>query len=365
MNRGGVLRAIGAAILALSALSASTAGARPGRPHDAPSAPAVRAIPEVTPEYASVEDAGVRLVYHPIARERAHALLASAVGIRAELSSELGRDVLSAVEIRIAAAPAQMAGLSPAEVPSGAPAVVFRDHRLVVMSLSAGLGGEPPDLAARLRHELAHLALDEAVQNHDVPRWFHEGFAVHFAGEDTAQRAEALCLAALHDRMLGLSEVDARFPDGAPGPSLAVAEAADFARFLLEKPLRDRFPALIERLRAGDPLDRALPAALGADLDSIEARWRKEMAKRYSFIPVFAGATLLWVVIAVGISIRRRRVAAARRAARPIAAAAERISSHEPIEAHTPSDTEILTQPIPPDPEVPKVEHAGRWYTLH
>src|SRR5262249_41491486 len=162
-------------------------------------------------------------------------------------------------------APAQMAGLSPGEVPSGAPAVAFREHRLVVMSLSLGLGGEPPDLEERLRHALAHLALDEAVNGHDLPPWFHEGFAVHFSGEASAQRAEALCLAALHDRIIGLAAVDARFPEGAAGPSLPVAQAADFLRFLLERPRKDRFSALIERLRAGDPLDRALPAALGAD----------------------------------------------------------------------------------------------------
>ncbi|MFT3774780.1 MAG: peptidase MA family metallohydrolase [Minicystis sp.] len=214
---------------------------------------------------------------------------------------------------------------------------------------------------------MAHLALDEAAGGHDLPRWFHEGFAVHIAGEDAAVRAESLCLAALHDRLLGLREVDARFPDGAPGPSLAIAEAADFVRFLLDKPARERFPALIERLRAGEPLDRALPAALGSDLDGIEVRWRKEMARRYSFVPVFVGATLLWVVVALGIGVRRRRMAATRRAAserRPLASAA-RLSISEPPEAPRSSDPGELSQAIPPDPEVPKIEHGGRWYTLH
>ena len=357
-------RALGALVAAALLAASGAASAAWPRPYDAPTPPAARVVPDVTPEYASVEDSGLRLVYHPVARERAHALLARAVAIRAELSAQLGRDVLGAVEIRVAAAPAQMAGLAPADVPSGAPAVVFRDHHLVVMSLASGLGGEPPDLEERLRHELAHLALDEAVSNHDLPRWFHEGFAVHFSGEDASQRTEALCVAALRDGILGLREVDARFPDGVPRPSLPLAEAADFSRFLLAKPLRSRFPALIERLRSGEPLDRALPVALGADLDAIELGWRREMAKRYSFVPVFAGATLLWVVVAVGISVRRRRIAAAQRAERPLAAA-ERLSIHEPAEPHLPEEPETLAQAIPPDPEVPKVEHRGRWYTLH
>jgi hypothetical protein len=359
-------RRAAALAMMLAALAAPRlASAGYPRPHDAPSIDASRAVPEVTPEYASIEDAGIKLVYHPVARERAHALLTRAVAIRAELSSLLGRDVLAAVEIRVAAAPAQMAGLSPADTPGGAPALSFREHHLVVMSLSAGIAGDPPDLEERLRHQLAHLALDEAAGNHDVPRWFHEGLAVQFSGEDAAPRAEALVAAALNDRLVGLREVDARFPDGASRPSLAVAEAADFVRFLRDLPARERFPALIERLRAGDPLDRALPTALGADLDAIEARWRKEMAKRYSFVPVFAGATLLWVVVALGISLRRRRIAAARRAGelRPLVAAT-RLTLSEPPEPRS-IDPDELAQAIPPDPEVPKIEHGGRWYTLH
>jgi len=359
-------RRVAALTMALAVLVAPrTAGAAFPRPHDAPSVEASRPVPEVTPEYASIEEAGIRLVYHPVARERAQALLTRAAGIRAELGALLGRDVLATVEIRVAAAPAQMAGLSPGDTPGGAPALAFREHHLVVMSLGAGLSGDPPDLEERLRHELAHLALDEAVAGHDLPRWFHEGFAVQFSGEDAAPRAEALVAAALHDRLVGLREVDARFPDGAARPSLAVAEAADFVRFLRDLPARERFPALVERLRGGEPLERALPTALGADLDAIEVRWRKEMAKRYSFVPVFAGATLLWVVVALGISVRRRRLAAARRAGemRPLSAAA-RLALSEPPEPRS-LDPDDLAQAIPPDPEVPKIEHGGRWYTLH
>jgi hypothetical protein len=359
-----VARLAGAALVLAALLRAPAASAGFPRPFDAPSGDVQRPVPEVTPEYAAIEDAGVRLVYHPLARERAHTLLARALATRAELSALLGRGVLGAVEIRVAAAPAQMIALAPADIPSGAPSLSFREHKLLVMSLSAGLGGEPPDLEERLRHGLAHLALDEAAGGHDLPRWFHEGFAVHVSGEEGAERVESLCLAALHDRLLGLREVDARFPEGAPGPSLALAEAADFVRFLLDKPARDRFPALLERVRAGEPLDRALPAALGADRDAIELRWRRELARRYSFVPVFLGATLLWVVVALGILARRRRAAAARRAERPLVAAA-RLTRSEPPEPARTSDPGELAQAIPPDPEVPRVEHRGRWYTLH
>lgn len=351
--------------------------AAPPRPFDAPSIDARAAVPAPPLEYTANEESGIRIAYHPTARERAHALLRSAATIRAELSNQLGRDVLRAVEIRIAGAPTQMGGLLPsaAPLPAGRPAVAFGDLHLVVMSLGApGAIEPPPDLARLLGHELAHVALDEALDGHAVPRWFHEGYAVNASGEDAAQRAEALCIASLRDRLMSLHDVDGQFPDGAAEGSLASAEAADFVRFLLERPNRAHFPQLVARVRGGEPFEQAIAAAYGADLGRLEQLWRKEMAKRYSFVPVFAGAMLLWVVIALGVllrRLRRRRAALAVRRARivdgerraPLAASRSGPRSSRAAKV-TPEDDE-LGEPIPPDHEVPRVEHDGRWYTLH
>jgi hypothetical protein len=367
---------LGAALLAAGALlsvprPAAAAPAAP-RPYDAPVLDAQNAAPpELMPEYSPIEDGGIKLVYHLHARERAHALLARAIAIRASLRAELGRDVLASVEVRIAAMPGQMAALAPGELPAGAAAVAYRDLHLVVMSLGSPLSQDPGDLEEHLHHALAHLALDEAVAGHDLPRWFHEGYAIHASGEDAAQRAEILCLAALRDRLLGLREIAARFPEGAPGGSVAGAEAAELIRFLVEPPHHPRFAALIEGLREGKPFDGTLALAYDGDLDHLERRFRKEMARRYSFVPVLAFASALWMVVAAGVMIRRRRLAAQRartESERRTLDAAARILEHETAGPRLPAlspEEEELAQAIPPDPEVPKVEHDGRWYTLH
>jgi hypothetical protein len=369
-------RALGAALLLMGLLSVTSAAAttRSERPYDAPiveTTTKIPAAPEITPEYASIDERGIKLVYHLLARARAHVLLAKALAIRAELTAELGRDVLAIVEIRVAAMPPQMASLAPPELPPGAPAAAFRDLHLVVMSLGSPLPQETTELEERLRHELAHLALDEAVAGKDLPRWLHEGFAMHASGEDAATRAEVLCMAALRDRLLGLRDVAARFPEGPPDGSIAAAEAADFVRFLAEPTQRLRFHALIERLRESKPFESALTAAYDGDLDHVERRFRREMARRYSFVPVLAGATVLWVVVAIGVLVRRRRRVAQRAQAagdRRVASqsrAAARLLSRDPPVPHLPQEDDDLAQAMPPDPEVPKVEHDGRWYTLH
>jgi hypothetical protein len=363
---------LSAAALALyAALSPGRANAAPpahhDRPWDAPLGDTPRAAaPELTPEYNSLEEQGVRLVYHLTARERATALMQRALVIRDELSAMLGQPVLRAVEIRVAAMPAYMQALAPPELPLGAPAAAFRDLHLVVMSRGSGVPFDIGELEVQLRHALAHLALDEAVSGHDVPRWFHEGFAIHAAGEEASARAEALCVAALRDRLLDLRDVAARFPDGPASGSLAAAESAELARILIDA--RPRFTALVREVRNGSSFDGALAAAYDGDLDQVERRFRKEVARRYSFIPVLGAATAIWVVVALGVLFRRRRLAAQRAQAadeRRALDAAARLAAREPPAPRVPQEEDDLAQAMPPDPEVPKVEHDGRWYTLH
>ena len=370
MNRGAASLPRVVTLSLLATLLPLPALARPARPADAPVLDEPRpALPDATPEYASAEQAGIKIVYHPLARDRAHALLARAQSMRAELTGELGQEVLSSVEIRVAAAPAQMAGLSPGPVPAAATVVAFRDYRLVVMSVGAAGSLEPTDLDERLRHALGHLALDEAVGRHDLPRWFHEGYAIHASGEDAVQRAETLILGSVRDRILRLEDVEAQLPEGPSRGSLAAAEAADFVRFTTERAQRPRFRALIERLRAGETFETALGAAWGVEEGRLELGWRKDLTRRYSFVPVLVALSLVWIVIAAVVMVRRRRALHARRA--------EELSRGAHItlppvrssrrERRPPRDVilEELAESLPPDHEIPKVEHDGRWHTLH
>jgi hypothetical protein len=102
----------------------------------------------------------------------------------------------------------------------------------------------------------------------------------------------------------------------------------------------------------------------------VERRFRKEMARRYSFMPVLGGATVLWVVVALGVILRRRRLAAQRaqageRRGPQSMRAAARLLARDPPAPRLPAEEDELAQAMPPDPEVPKIEHDGRWYTLH
>jgi len=369
--------ALALAVVALSDTCFAGDRAPELRPWDAPRVdPAVLHTPPLPPEYLTEDQGFIHFAYHPSARERVRPLLAEADEIRNELTRLLGKSVLASVEVRVAAAPGEMARLAPAELPGYTSAVAFGELHLVVMSVASPLSLEPPDLPTVFRHALAHLALDEALAGQAVPRWFHEGFAVETAGDSSAQRTQTLSMASLGRRTIGLAELEARFPADAPQASLAYAESADFVRFLLAGPHRAGFAGLVERVRGGERFEPALAAAYDTDLDRLEGAWRKEMAKRYGFLPVLLAGSALWIVVAAVALVRHLR---RRRALRPTFGRRHRRGDARrgaalldgPVrvvalrDLRAARERDRLVESMPPEPEVPKVEHGGRWHTLH
>lgn len=353
------------------------------RPYDAPRTEDARHAPPLPSTYnVDPLDGDFIVAYHPSARERVRAVKAQLVSTRAALSAALGREVLTRAEIRVAAVPDEMHTLGPTEdVPSYAPAIVFSRQRLVIASLASTRSLEPPDLGAVLAHALAHLALDEALEQRPVPVWFHEGFAAHIAGDAGAARAQALVLASLRKRLLPMGDLEASFPADAPETSLAYAEATDLVRFLSDKPRRASFTSLVERVRGGESFERALAGAYETDLGLLEGAWRKDLARRYAFLPVFLLGALVWALVAaVALARRMRRVPAAppvatRKPARTdtaappaassrLARATARAAAVRGARARAAGRGE-MGESMSADPDVPKVEHDGQWHTLH
>jgi hypothetical protein len=352
--------------------------ARPSAGADAPSGRGE--LPPVPPEYLTQDGGWIQFAYHPSARERVRPLIARANDVRAELSALLGRGLLPHVEVRVAAVPAEMARLAPSELPGYAPAVAISELGLVVMSLSSPLSLEPPDLEALFRHQLAHLALDEALgeagpsspRRASVPRWFHEGFAVQAGGDHSALRARTMTIASLRQRIAPMSMLEVSFPHEAPEGSVAYAQAADFVRFLLGSERRAALPDLVRRLREGEPFQQALGAAYQSSPEALEAAWRRDVAKHYSFVPVLGAAALLWLV-AAAVAVARRvrnqrkeRLLEARRSRRDARMATAEKNARESLrEQRAKKRARDRLDQMPIETEVPKIEHGGRWHTLH
>jgi hypothetical protein len=334
--------------------------------------PSAVELPPLPDDFVRVEAGWIVFELPLSVRDRADTLAHEADDSRARLAADLGQPVLDHVLVRIARTPDQMAELSPrgAPPPPYAAGVAHPSLHLALLALQAPQTWEAPDLSELLRHELAHLALTDAVDGHHVPRWFDEGFAIHESGEQPFARLWALWDATLSKRLLPLPELDRGFPMDRYEVNVAYAESADFVRYLMRDPDRARYGSLVERVRAGVPFDRALEDAYGTDIRKLEYEWREERGHRFGLWPVLTGSGLVWMVI-VGLAgaawVKRRRRAKAKlaqwareEAEMDVAIAAAQEPANVPADA-VPSDV------VPPArrPSVPVVEHDGRWYTLH
>jgi hypothetical protein len=335
-------------------------------------------MPAVAPGFTTYDGGWIRFSYHPSTRERIEPLINSADEVRRELEVWLGQPVLSRVRVDIARTPGEMKTLAPAGAPYPAYAdgVAYPDLSLVLLTLASLGPNDSHDVSQIFRHELAHIALKDALGGRPVARWFNEGFAVLSSGETSLQRLSTLWTATVADRLLPLSEVERTFPNDSATASVAYAEAVDVVRFLIRREERHRFRALIQELKEGNTLDASVTSAYGVDLKTLEHEWRQDVAKRYTFWPILLSGTGVWagVLVLFVWGWRRRRArgrATLERWAREEAREDQLRKMRDNARVHIvlarspegPSDA--LPASTPPEIEVPRIEHDGRWHTLH
>ncbi len=283
-------------------------------PMDAPVVPPneLAPIPPVPPSYVTKTLPWLELSYPASASERVEPLLREASAIKAKLSEALGQEVLAHVVVRVAPTVTDMARLAPPNVPPPAYAsgVAYRGLHLVLLSMLQPRGSEAVDLDEVLRHELVHVALEDAVSGHHVPLWFNEGLAISLSGELAMARTKTLWDATLSGTLLPLLELERHFPSDHFEVSIAYAESADFMRFLSRRSDRVRFAALIDRVRSGQAFERAVADAYGGELRRLEFEWRGELERRFSVLPALTGGAVIWLLvmaILIAAYVRRRR----------------------------------------------------------
>ncbi|HEX3273417.1 MAG TPA: hypothetical protein VHR43_01075 [Gemmatimonadales bacterium] len=178
------------------------------------------------------------------------------------------------------------------------------------------LRADQNDLARTLRHELAHLALHEAVAGR-VPLWFDEGYAAWAAGEWERFGGLELNLSVVRGAVPTLAALDGALRGSASTADAAYALAASAVVELARRNPTGTLTPLMTRLEGGEDFDAAVLATTGLTVDRFDDEWRRTLRKRYTLGQwlvagggwAVAGLIVLWAV-------RRRRWAdRARRAA--------------------------------------------------
>lgn len=349
-------------------------------------------LPGIPAGFNTYDGKWIKFVYHPSIRERVQPLIDDAAAARTMLTEWVGQPVLSEVRVVIARTPGEMEEMAPpnAPYPKYAAGVAYPEIGLVLLTIAPVHPSSNHELGEVFRHELAHVALEDAVNGHPVPRWFNEGFAVLASGETSYVRLQTLWTATVSDTLLPLAQMERTFPSSESQVDIAYAQAADVVRFLVRREEKHRFRGLISHLRDGESMDRALLNSYGEETATLESEWREDVAKRYTFWPVLFSGTVIWAgtlgLFAVGWRKRRRKAAitlarwereeaAEDEARRNLALRADPAPPPPRVHivlARSQQQAEDAPPSIPPaamhrlpEIEVPKVEHDGAWHTLH
>ena len=180
--------------------------------------------------------------------------------------------------------------------------------RVVMQGHNANTSAGDP--AVTLRHELAHLALHEAIGNLP-PRWFDEGYASLAAGEADRDDVLATNVALVWRGPPRLDELDAFFTGG---PARAQTGYALAQRAVSELAALDPARGLalfFAYWKTSRSFDAAIRQAYGMTEPAFETRWRSAIRLRYGALALVADTSfavaLMLAVLAPFWLIRRRR----------------------------------------------------------
>jgi hypothetical protein len=193
--------------------------------------------------------------------------------------------------------------LSSGRAPAWGAAVALPGERLIL--LRADLG----DVYRTLRHELAHLALHEAVSVR-VPLWFDEGYAAWAAGEWERLGGLELNLAVVRGAVPDLQALDGALRGSASTADVAYALAASAVTELARRNPSGTLVPLLQHLRQGEDFEAAVQQTTGLTLAQFDVVWRRSLRQRYSLVTwLLAGGGWGVLALVLWILVRRRRAA--------------------------------------------------------
>jgi hypothetical protein len=222
----------------------------------------------------------------------------------------LGRRTPGPLQLIVVPDGRQFDSLSSGRAPAWGAGVALPGARTIM------LRADRDNLYGTLRHELAHLALHQAVKGR-VPLWFDEGYASWAAGEWDRLGVLDLNLAVVRGAVPDLRALDGALRGSASTADAAYALAVSAVTELARRNPSGSLTPLLQRLEAGENFDAAVLATTGLTMSQFDTQWRRTIRRRYSLATwLLAGggwgvlAFSMWALVRI-----RRKADLPRRAA--------------------------------------------------
>ncbi len=222
----------------------------------------------------------------------------------------LGSQPLAPLRLILVPDSAAMDAYSRGRAPAWGAGIALPDSRTILLRVDAG------DVFRTLRHELAHLALHQAVRVR-LPLWFDEGYAGWAAGEFDRLDGLRLNLTVIRGALPELDRLDAELRGAPASLDAAYALATSAVLELARRNPEGSLHPLLSRLRDGENFEAAVRATTGLSLSRFEVEWLRTLRRRYSVFTwiVGGGAWALLGLLLWALTWYRRRADRPRRAA--------------------------------------------------
>jgi len=178
--------------------------------------------------------------------------------------------------------------------PQWAVGTAYPALNLITLRSPRGMRGGRTEIEEVLQHEYAHLALGRALQGHEAPQWLDEGVAMLQSRGWNLSWTYCLGRGVLSNALIPLEELTDGFPLDQHQAQLAYAQSFSFVSFIKNEYGSEALPRLITGLAQGLDMGTALRLATGLGLRNLERKWKAELNRRYSWIPIVTSFFSLW-----------------------------------------------------------------------
>lgn len=205
---------------------------------------------------------------------------------------------------------AALGRITSGRAPAWGAGLAFPSSRTIILRVDNG------DLRLTLRHELAHLALHDAVRVR-VPLWFDEGYAAFAAGEWDRMDALRLSWIVLRRDLPDFHELDGALRGNSATAEKAYTLAMSAVLELARRNPQGNLDLLLGQLQNGSSFEVAVSAATGLPLVVFEKDWAQSIRRRYN-LAIWLSAGGFWLVVSLAVGVvwwLRRRADRPRRRA--------------------------------------------------
>ncbi|MBA4371404.1 MAG: hypothetical protein C0402_00935 [Thermodesulfovibrio sp.] len=238
------------------------------------------AMPALTPgaEMRTISDPQATVRFDSPLQGAAKEVLRTYPVVRSELLKDLGWQSEFRPEIVLLKDHASFRKVSGSDLVT---ALAIPRKGLILIDYSK-MGTHPFTLDVTLKHELCHLELHNAISSEKLPRWFDEGICQWVTGgfgEIIGDNSRShLREAVLSKRLVSIEGLAAKFAADGRDLLLAYEESRSIVDYIHKKHGASGLRKILEQMRSGDDLEKAVLNSLSVSLHDLEKQWRNSLS---------------------------------------------------------------------------------------